>query len=104
MLLNKEAGLSHGKATAVMNNLFGLSLTRGASTQVVLRAATRLQPAHQEIQAELTNLYSKVQAQPEVSVSLREFNSDLVFVDGEPVRIGLKNVDSISVIVRSAAA
>jgi transposase len=47
--LNKEAGLSHGKVAAVMGTLFGIDLTRGASAQIVLRAAERLGPAYQEI-------------------------------------------------------
>lgn len=53
VLLNKEAGLSHGKAVAVLGGLFGLPLTRGASAQVVLRAARRLEPAHREIREEI---------------------------------------------------
>jgi transposase len=47
--LNKDAGLSHGKVAAVLGALFGIELTRGASAQIVLRAARRLGPAHQEI-------------------------------------------------------
>jgi transposase len=47
--LNKEAGLSHGKVAGVMGTLFGIDLTRGASAQIVLRAAERLEPAYQEI-------------------------------------------------------
>jgi transposase len=47
--LNKDAGLSHGKVVSVLDALFGIDLTRGASAQIVLRAAGRLQPAHQEI-------------------------------------------------------
>jgi transposase len=47
--LNKEAGLSHGKVANVMGTLFGIDLTRGASAQIVLRAAERLEPAYQEI-------------------------------------------------------
>jgi transposase len=48
VVLNKDAGLSHGKAAAVMAALFGVPLTRGASAQVVLRAGRRLGPAHVE--------------------------------------------------------
>ena len=47
VVLDKDAGLSHGKAVAVLSGIFGLPLTRGASAQVVLRAADRLGPAHQ---------------------------------------------------------
>jgi transposase len=49
VLLNKQAGLSHGKVAAVFDSLFGIDLTRGASAQISLRAATRLEPAYQEI-------------------------------------------------------
>jgi transposase len=48
-VLNKQAGLSHGKVAACMQDLFGIDVTRGASAQVNLRAAERLQPAYQEI-------------------------------------------------------
>jgi transposase len=51
--LNKDAGLSHGKIAAVLGSLFGISLTRGASAQVVLRAAGRLGSAHEEILQEI---------------------------------------------------
>ena len=47
--LNKRAGLSHGKVADVMGRLFGVELTPGASTQIVLRAAQRLEPAYREI-------------------------------------------------------
>lgn len=53
VILNKDAGLSHGKAAAVMTKLFGVAVTRGASAQVGLRAATRLGPAHEEILKEV---------------------------------------------------
>jgi transposase len=51
--LNKTFGLSHGKVSAVFQTLFGITLTRGASAQIVLRAADRLGPAHQEIREDL---------------------------------------------------
>jgi len=47
--LNKEAGLSHAKISACLGSLFGIDLTRGASAQIVLRAAGRLEPAYEEI-------------------------------------------------------
>jgi transposase len=47
--LNKRAGLSHGKVADVMGRLFGVGLTPGASAQIVLRAAERLEPAYEEI-------------------------------------------------------
>jgi transposase len=53
VLLNKTFGLSHLKVAAVFATLFGIALTRGAVTQVVLRAARRLQPADQEVRAEI---------------------------------------------------
>jgi transposase len=49
--LNKEAGLSHAKVAACLGTLLGLELTRGASAQIVLRAADRLQPAYAEVVA-----------------------------------------------------
>jgi transposase len=51
--LNKTFGLSHGKVSAVLQTLFGIRLTRGASVGIVLRAAHRLEPAHQEIREEV---------------------------------------------------
>src|SRR5215203_1480739 len=47
--LNKTFGLSHAKIAALFDTLFGISLTRGASAQIVLRAAERLEPADEEI-------------------------------------------------------
>jgi transposase len=47
--LNKEMGLSHGKVARTLESLFGIDVSRGASAQVVLRAARRLEPAHREI-------------------------------------------------------
>jgi transposase len=52
-LLNKTAGLSHAKIATVFDSLFGIKLTRGASAQITLRAADRLQPADQEIRQEI---------------------------------------------------
>src|SRR3954452_9547916 len=53
VLLNKTFGLSHIKIAAVFQALFGIALTRGASAQIVLRAGTRLQPAHEEVRQEI---------------------------------------------------
>ena len=47
--LNKNAGLAHGKVVQVLNNLFGISLSRGGSAQVVLRAGRRCEPVYQGI-------------------------------------------------------
>src|SRR3954463_12615791 len=51
--LNKTFGLSHVKVAAVFHALFGITLTRGASAQIVLRAADRLGPAYQEVGEEI---------------------------------------------------
>jgi transposase len=51
--LNKTFGLSHVKVAAVFGALFGITLTRGASAQIVLRAADRLGTAHQEVREEI---------------------------------------------------
>jgi transposase len=53
VLLNKEAGLSYGKIARIFAGLFGIPLTRGACTQIVLRAGERLRPAYQEIRRQL---------------------------------------------------
>jgi transposase len=47
--LHTRMGLSHGKVAAVFATLFGIDLTRGASAQINLRAATRLEPDYQVI-------------------------------------------------------
>jgi transposase len=52
-VLNKTLGLSHAKVARVFGSLFGISLTPGASAQIVLRAAQRLEPADDEIVAEI---------------------------------------------------
>jgi hypothetical protein len=49
VLLNKTYGLSHINLAAVFHALFGITLTREASVQIVLRAADRLEGAHQEV-------------------------------------------------------
>lgn len=52
-LLNKRLGLSHGKIVACLSDFFGVSLTRGGSAQVVLRAARRCEPAYATIRASI---------------------------------------------------
>ena len=47
--LNKRAGMSHGKIADTFDKVFGISLTRGACAQVVLRAGKILQPVYEEI-------------------------------------------------------
>jgi transposase len=44
--LNKQAGLSHGKVSRVLGNLFGITLTPGGSVHTVLRAARRCEPVY----------------------------------------------------------
>lgn len=47
--LNKEAGLSHGKIQHVFQTVFGIAFSRGASAQIMLRAARRCESAYKEI-------------------------------------------------------
>jgi len=51
--LNKTFGLSHGKIAAIFKTLFGIKLTRGASVQITLLAADRVEAAEQEIVQEI---------------------------------------------------
>jgi transposase len=53
--LNKQAGLSHGKVSRCLENLFGIDLSRGGSAQVVLRAARRSEPVYQAICASVAD-------------------------------------------------
>ncbi len=53
VLLNKTFGLSHIKVAAVFQALFGITLRRGASAQIVLRAGNRSQPASEEVRQEI---------------------------------------------------
>jgi transposase len=46
---NKQAGMSHGKISRVFQTLFGIGLSRGGSTHVVLRAARRCEPVYANI-------------------------------------------------------
>jgi len=46
-LLRTRMGLSHGKVASIFRALFGITLTRGASAQIGLRAATRLEPDYE---------------------------------------------------------
>jgi hypothetical protein len=43
---NKQGGMAHGKISRVLDSLFGIRLTRGGSTHVVLRAARRAEPVY----------------------------------------------------------
>ena len=48
--LNKRAGMSHGKIADTFQSLFGITVTRGACAQMVLRAGKILQPVYEQIQ------------------------------------------------------
>jgi len=47
--LNKRAGMSHGKIADTFAKFFGITLTRGACAQVVMRAGKILQPVYEQI-------------------------------------------------------
>lgn len=47
--LKNEVGLPYGKITALFDVAFGVSLTRGGATQIVLRAARRCKPTYERI-------------------------------------------------------
>jgi transposase len=49
--LNKNAGLSHGKVVGCLENLFGISLSRGGSAHTVLRVGRRCEPIYATIRA-----------------------------------------------------
>jgi transposase len=51
--LNKHAGMSHGKIADTFDKAFGISLTRGASAQIVLRAGKKLQPVYEQIKEKI---------------------------------------------------
>jgi transposase len=48
-VLNKTAGLSHGKIQRVFQTAFGITFARGASAQIMLRAARRCGAAYRQI-------------------------------------------------------
>ena len=52
-VLHTQMGLSHGKVASIFRALFGITLTRGASAQIDLRAAARLEPDYKLILAEV---------------------------------------------------
>jgi transposase len=52
-VLHTQMGLSHGKVASVFRTLFGIKLTRGASAQLDLRAAARLEPDYQLVLGEV---------------------------------------------------
>jgi transposase len=52
-LLHTQMGLSHGKVASIFRALFGIKLTRGASAQIGMRAAGRLEPDYHLILGEV---------------------------------------------------
>lgn len=48
-MLHTQMGLSHGKVATIFHSLFGITLTRGASCQIGLRIATKLEPDYKLI-------------------------------------------------------
>ena len=53
--LNKRAGMSHGKIADTFDKLFGITVTPGASAQVVQRAGQILQPVYEQIKEHIIN-------------------------------------------------
>jgi transposase len=49
VVLNKRMGLSHGKISQTFDSLFGFSLSRGGSAQIMLRSGRRCEGAYQDI-------------------------------------------------------
>lgn len=48
-ILNKEAGLSHGKIARLFQKLFGVTIARATSARANRRTANRLRPAYEEV-------------------------------------------------------
>jgi transposase len=53
VILNKQAGLSHGKVHYCLQALFGIRLTRGGSAQAILRAGRRCRPIYEGLRRKL---------------------------------------------------
>src|SRR5262249_10570114 len=53
VVLNKQLGLSHAKVARLLTEVLGIPLSRGASAQIVLRAAERLRPVYDQILSQL---------------------------------------------------
>jgi transposase len=53
VLLNKQAGMSHGKIQQYFKAVFGIELSRGGICRAMLRAAVRCAPAYDEIIVQL---------------------------------------------------
>lgn len=48
-VLNKQAGLSHGKIEQIMADLFGIDIARSTSVRTTLRLAAKLEPTYEQI-------------------------------------------------------
>lgn len=57
----------------------------------------------EQLETELTKLYSKYLKNPELVVIVRQFTSEKYFVDGKAKRPGLRNLEGLTVIVRTVA-
>ena len=55
VLLNKELGLAQGKISRFFHALFGITVSRGGSCQIMLRAGQRLQENDQAIRRHIRN-------------------------------------------------
>ena len=53
--LNKHVGASHGKIADIFDKFFGVSISRGASAQVVLRSGRKLRTTYQGFKQRLRN-------------------------------------------------
>jgi polysaccharide export outer membrane protein len=54
----------------------------------------------EELQKELTEKFKAFMAEPALVVSVGEASSSIVYVDGVPTRLGLRNLDQVEVLVR----
>jgi transposase len=50
-VLNKQAGLSHGKIERIMEDLFGIDIARSTSVRTTLRVSAKLEPTYEQIGA-----------------------------------------------------
>jgi transposase len=51
--LNKQAGMSHAKVARCLGSFFGIPLTRGGVTHVILRAARRCEPVYAALREQM---------------------------------------------------
>lgn len=97
--MNKVAVLSHGKIADMLGTRFGLDLTRGASAQIVLRVAERLETAYEEIlqgiMSSVCQTYQKQAAPNDISQTLRAFSHRFL---PTPVFLGTRSSRSLFLI------